>query len=214
MRTITTNTNVYEFRELPPEAQKKAIEAAQSDPYRLEYPWFDIFVEDFVTETLAKEGWDTSTNEVFFSGFSSQGDGACFDGSLNILTYLTYYKLTDKFPLITKLVTDGPYVWGKIHCNRYATYYSHERTRYFELDHDSEDTIRLDGGLAEDQLADFTLEIKALEKDIEDNRLQLAHELYRSLEKEYDYLNSDEYIIDDFINNDTEFTLDGKIWNQ
>jgi hypothetical protein len=209
MKTITTNTDVYEFRELPPEAQKRAIGDVRNNEYYLDYPWHEFTIEEFVNDRT-NEGWDLTTDKVHYSGFWSQGDGASFDATLKIYNYLNFHNLTEKYPLITKMTSNETLVWGKTHTNSYSTHYSHERTRYFELDHECEDTLVSDGGLNESDLPAFRDEVIALEKEIEDDRLDLSQKLYRTLEKEYDYLMSDDSITDHIISNDSEFTLDGK----
>ena len=209
MKTITTHTDVYEFRELPPEAQKKAIDAVRYNEWYPREDYAEYVIEEFVSDRT-NEGWKLDVNDVHYSGFSSQGDGACFDAALDIYSYLNFHGLTEKYPLITKLTLDGPYVWGKTHTNNYSNHYSHERTRYFEIDHDNEDTLVSDGSILETDLPAFRDEIKALEKEIEDDRYHLSNDLYRALEKEYDYQMSDEVITDYIISNEYQFTLDGK----
>jgi len=209
MKTITTHTDVYTFRELPPEAQKRAIDDVRHNEY---YPG-DFYAEDTIeqfVEDIKKEGWELDTDDVQYSGFWSQGDGASFDAKLDVYDYLNFHCLTDKFPLITKLTTDGPYVWGKTETNSYSNHYCHERTRYFQIDGESEDTWISDGGITEDQLPAVRAEMEALEKDIEARRLDLCQKLYRDLESEYDSLMSDESITDFIISNEYEFTLNGK----
>jgi hypothetical protein len=84
MRTITTTHTVYTYDELTPEAQAHALDeirtAAYSDP---EFFWAESETEEF-TEQLGFLGFDITDNrghnQLYWSGFSSQGDGACFAG--------------------------------------------------------------------------------------------------------------------------------------
>lgn len=74
MRTITTETHAYTIHELSDKAKERA-----------HYQWlenFEFFGAEYVIED-AKEiaalmGW--TIDKVFYSGFGSQGDGACFKG--------------------------------------------------------------------------------------------------------------------------------------
>src|SRR5690554_5914067 len=73
MRII--ETKAYQLHELSSEAQEKAI-----DNFREGYPfhgWWDFVYED--VKTVASL-FGLEIDEIYFSGFSSQGDGACFEG--------------------------------------------------------------------------------------------------------------------------------------
>jgi len=209
MRTITTHTDVYTFRELPPKAQQRAIDDVRNDECYLDYPWHDFLIEEFVRD-LKSEGWELDSDDVHWSGFWSQGDGASFDASLNVYKYLTHHKLTEKYPLVLKYVDEFS-IRGATHKYSYANHYSHERTRYFEIETDWIDSAHGEEVVTEG-VAALEAEIEALEKDIEAERLDLSQKLYRALEKEYEDLNSDESIINNIIANDYEFTLDGKLY--
>ena len=75
MQVIKVNT--YSFKELSKEAKKKVLERLSQ--INVDYDqWHDGIIED------AKEcgkilGIDI--DKIYFSGFSSQGDGACFEGN-------------------------------------------------------------------------------------------------------------------------------------
>ena len=68
----------YSFSELSEEAQQKAIEDFRSSDGFLCYDWYDHIYEDAKT-IGALMGIDI--DKIYFSGFSSQGDGACFEGT-------------------------------------------------------------------------------------------------------------------------------------
>lgn len=205
MRTITTNTDVYTFRELPPKAQQRAIDDVRNDVFYLNFPWHESTIEEFVRD-LQSEGWELDSDNVHWSGFYSQGDGASFDASLNLHKYITSLNLAAKYPLVLKYVDEFS-IRGATHKNSYANHYSHERTRYFEIETDSAHGEEI---LGAEGIKALEAEIEALEKDIEDRRYHHCNDIYRALEKEYDELNSDESIIDHIISNDYEFTIDGK----
>lgn len=76
MRTATKQTEIYRFDELSESAKENAVRRYAETG--MDYEWHDCVIED------AKEigkilGIDI--DKVYFSGFWSQGDGACFDGS-------------------------------------------------------------------------------------------------------------------------------------
>ncbi len=210
MRTITTNTDVYTFRELPPKAQEKAIDDVRNNEYYASWPWHEDTIYEFV-KMLMDEGWELDVTDVAFSGFWSQGDGASFDATINIAKYINKHNLAEKYPLVLKYVDEFS-IRGGTHKNSYATHYSHERTRYFEIETDYIDSAHGEEILGVDGIKALEAEIKALEKDIEDRRYHLSNDIYRALEKEYNDLMTDETITDYLIANDTEFTIDGEIY--
>ena len=73
MRTITTN--IYTFDELPHLAQARAIQDYRLNGLDIDY---DCTIEDAKTIGVLA---GIAIDEVYFSGFWSQGDGACFSGS-------------------------------------------------------------------------------------------------------------------------------------
>ena len=85
MRTETTT--LYQFDELSDDAKEKARYWYRSGA--LDYEWWDAVYDDAV-QCAALLGIDVATRgdrrtqpAIFFSGFNSQGDGACFDGMLS-----------------------------------------------------------------------------------------------------------------------------------
>ena len=90
MRTETTTRTLYKFSELSPEAQQHALE----NQSRFESEFFDFeFVYDDAATIAALFGLDLDTRyiplmngstrpepTIYYSGFSCQGDGACFEG--------------------------------------------------------------------------------------------------------------------------------------
>ena len=79
MKTITTN--LYKFSELSKEVQEKLLEKNRYYETQLD-DWHDPITEGF-TEDMAEAGF--AEIETQFSGFYSQGDGACFMGRVTDL---------------------------------------------------------------------------------------------------------------------------------
>jgi hypothetical protein len=69
-------TTVYKFDELSDEAKEQA--RAWYRGHALDYQWYDGTFDD-AQECLKLAGF--KVERIFFSGFSSQGDGACFEGT-------------------------------------------------------------------------------------------------------------------------------------
>jgi hypothetical protein len=81
MRTITETKEVFTYAELSESAQEQArIDYAQDG---MLHDWYDVIYEDAKT-IGALMGIEIT--DIYFSGFSSQGDGACFEG------YYSYEK--------------------------------------------------------------------------------------------------------------------------
>lgn len=68
-------TTLYSFDELSSEAKETAISSFQEDDSYLDYEWDEYTISDFKT-ILELIGYYNI--ECYFSGFWSQGDGACF----------------------------------------------------------------------------------------------------------------------------------------
>ncbi len=68
--------NTFTYEQLSEDAQEKARDWFRES--NLDYNWWDSIEEDAIE--IAKLMGITLDN-MYFSGFSSQGDGACFEGS-------------------------------------------------------------------------------------------------------------------------------------
>lgn len=155
--------------------------------------WWDYVELDF-KEGMKAVGIDV--HRIYFSGFSSQGDGACFEGKLdNALVYLDHHH-KDQHPMIRKLLENGGGVY--INCDHYGRY-AHAYCTTFRAEHDPLHTVM-------DQPTEFHEAIveqwgELLVKEMEDFETAVTeqwrtymHELYRKLEAEYEYLTSDEAV--------------------
>jgi hypothetical protein len=155
--------------------------------------WWDYVESDF-TEDMKQVGIEV--DKIYFSGFWSQGDGACFVGSLdNALTYLNHHHV-DQFPMLRKLIEMGGSVWAT----------SDHRGRYY---HSSSVSINAEceafwqcaNPKSELQEAVIQRWDDMVDKEIVDFEAALAEQwrtymddLYRRLEEEYDYLTSDDAV--------------------
>jgi hypothetical protein len=137
-------------------------------------------------------------DKIYFSGFWSQSDGACFVGSLdNALTYLNHHHV-DQFPMLRKLIEMGGTVWAT----------SDPRGRYY---HSSSVSINAEceafwqcaNPKSELQEAVIQRWDGMVDKEIVDFEAALAeqwrtymNDLYTKLEEEHDYLTSDDGVWD------------------
>ena len=169
--------------------------------------WWDCVYSDF-TEDMKALGIEVQ--RMFFSGFSSQGDGACFNGKLdNALTYLDHHH-KDQYPMIRKLLDAG----GMVYVNSQNDgRYFHEHCVSFWIDND---TLR---GMI-DQPTEFHVEVveawqDLLDKEMDDFTTQVEEQwrtymrdLYRKLEAEYDCLTSEDAIWDTIVANELDTDAD------
>jgi len=185
MKEITLN--IFEFQELPLEIQNKAIDAYREILIEDKW-WYDIVIHSF-KERLTKLGyWDI---DCFFSGFYSQGDGASFVAKYG------YEKISE------------PDEFGE-RLNKLQEKYNHDlRGRIIKTssnyDHENTMTVNyLESDYLDVEEEDIN-EVKTISRE-------LARILYVDLEKEYDYLTSNNTIVQYFVENETYFYKNGKIY--
>lgn len=207
----TQITTIYKFDELSDEAKQTAIDSHRSWNVQ-DFEWWGSSFETFA-EAAGLFGLDIRQTRkslmgggyrydptIFFSGFFSQGDGACFEG------HYTYKKGALKatkraFPAdseLLRIVQDLQSLQQRNFYQLTATakhrgHYNHSGCMDITVD-------RADG--------------KAVSDDDEENLKQLMRDfadwIYSNLEKEYEYLTSDEAIAESLRANEVEFTEDGQ----
>lgn len=73
MRQETIIKTWLKFSELSDEGKRKAID--NNRDISVDYGWWDFVFEDYTIKLKKLGFWDI---KLYFTGFSSQGDGACF----------------------------------------------------------------------------------------------------------------------------------------
>jgi hypothetical protein len=189
--TITT----YQFSELSEEAKKIAIEKNRN--FNVGYNDWQEFTIDSIKE--AGELLGIEIQNFYYSGFSSQGDGAMFVGDYAYKkgaakkireywpTETELHNIADSLQSIQKSV-----FYGLTASTRHQGHYYHENCMIVYVDHN---TGREVTGYEETELTDILRDF-----------CQWAYHL---LEKEYEYLVSDEAIEESLIANECEFTENG-----
>ena len=193
MQTIIRDYAVFSFQELSKEAQEKALDELRDVNVDFD-DWHQFILEDW-KEKLEAMGY--THPKIMYSGFWSQGDGACFEATIDLTTWLKAYKLTNKYrKLYAEQKRDG-YVNIVI---RHSGHYYHENSTSVEDEfgyHLSEK--------AQDQLGEI---VALIESDIVD----INKQIYRSLEKAYEASTSDEAIKDTIEANEYTFLEDGTMF--
>jgi hypothetical protein len=215
-------TTLYLFDELSDEAQERAIEDARNREINtFDSFWYeDVIGYWFVEEVAAKKGFDVTTNpvklmngsyrhepNVHFSGFWNQGDGASFEANVDVEKFILAHKWGNKFRRVLNLARgahDGSVCASIGRTNPLNYYYA--RTMSVEVEWDA----NVEYG--EDDWERINAQVEDFRDCLEDVARDLAGELYNTLEREYEYLNSDEAIADTLRANEYEFTVDGEIF--
>jgi hypothetical protein len=205
-------TTVYRLDELSDAA--KEIARAWYRENGFDYDWFEFVYDDFETicailgiriktrPVQLMSGQSRSDPRIWFSGFWSQGDGACFEA------YYAYakdcvHKIRTHAPLDKELhrIADTlqqaqrrNFYQLKAETTHRGRYY-HEYCMAVSVERDSP-TYQDIAGDAEDVM------IEALR--------DLARWLYRQLEQEYDHISSDEVVDETIIANGYTFTATGR----
>jgi len=159
------------------------------------FDWWDC-IESGFREDMKKVGIDVA--RIYFSGFWSQGDGACFAGRLdNALTYLDHHH-KGQFPMIRKLLEHSG--WVGVECTHQG-HYCHENCTAFWVDSDTltgmlPQPTEFHEAVVEQWQDQLEAETEELEAAVIEQWRTYMQDLYRRLEAEYDYLVSDEAVWD------------------
>jgi len=186
---------VYTFDELQPEVKSRVLD--KLGDINVDFNWYEDEL-DYWKERLAEYGFRYP--EIYFSGFWSQGDGACFEfNGVDIDKLWPHYVRTGQVKHEDAVKT---YLREYHHFKTRTvnSRYSHERSR--EVDYECycrHEYPRLDA------------ERQKFESWLEEFRLGLCREIYRNLEDEYDGLTQHEAVIDTIKANEYEFTEAGLI---
>lgn len=201
MRTI--ETTIYKFDELNDAAKEKARQWYRAASLHDEW-WDGVYDDaDHCAELLgidiAKHG---KAPVIYFSGFWSQGDGACFEGSYaykkgatkSIREYASndaeLHRIADALQKV-----QARHFYKLTATMVHRGHYNHSGCMSVDVEH-ADDRYR-DIGDAED-------DIRQLMRDF-------ADWIYKQLENEYDYQNADAQVDENIRCNEYEFTEEGDI---
>ena len=216
-RTDTVSTEVYKFDELTDEAKERAREWFRAG--NLEgYDWWEFVFEDAANiaelfgldirqRRVTLQNGDTRFAEsIYFRGFSSQGDGACFDGTYAYKAgarkaVRSYAPLdTELHAIVNALQAAQRPVFYQAQARiKQDGRYSHEYSMGVDVDTDGDANVSDEN---HNTAAD------AITEALRD----FARWIYKRLEEEYEFLNSDEQVDESIRTNEYEFTEDGSIY--
>ena len=214
-KTITA----YQFNELSDKAKDKVRD------------WFsqnvdlDYVVDDFKTQMKAL---DILVDDVQYRGFNSQGDGASWTGTVDIIPFLERlapdHTLFTKGVVLVELIREG-WVAEFATVNRASYFYNHSGTMgmdnigyYLEAEEEADRKIKggiLQGANVRELFGSLGGEYFLEEVGtaiLEDAKAQ-ADKLYKDLESAYEWEISDEHIAECAEINEWLFDENGKIIN-
>lgn len=210
MRTIVTSTDVYEYEELTQGAQEKVLQEFYAHGI-IDPDWYEC-VGDHWKEKLETVGFADA--EIHFSGFYSQGDGACFDAEVEVnervfdcfVGSISNNSQTER--LFTALLHHSSWFYDFL--SEYCSFsmqtighsYSHENTRRIA---GSTETYVPCNGLLEWCFNEFRNYLEELRRD-------LSQDIYVALRDECEYLTSAEAMVETIKINEYVFTMEGKLY--
>lgn len=221
-------TKIYTYNELSDKAEEKARdwfrESSAGDEFGADCVFEDaadiadmlgIDIRQTRIKRLADyKGAPEYKPTIYYSGFSSQGDGACFEGTWRAKdvklgkvqdhapTDVELHRIAAEFERLALLCPDGRF------SVKHRGHYYHKYCTDFEFDNlipeYDDDTARSTA-----EWAAIEAKYKSVEDDLKESARDFMEWIYRQLEKEYDYQNSDEVVAENIVANEYEFTVDG-----
>jgi len=203
---MTTKTvNLFTFDELSDSAKEKARDwyrtASCDDSFSSEY------ILDEAKEQAQKMGLDI--DKIYYSGFSNQGDGCCYIGDWHASR-------------VTSEVADG---WGESPATSEIKRIAGEFKAFADKYPESSFRVKHSGHYYHKYCTDFTVSLGEENDDsenlsqeewsaAENSLIETARDymewIYRQLEKEYEYQNSDECVDESILANQYTFLEDGE----
>jgi len=182
-------------------------------PHANYYDWWDGTIEDAVTQG-EERGFNISTNNsgrtsFYFSGFCSQGDGASWEGTIDVPKWVEWAKANGGAPFTDMQLLWMQEAWRNDFLGTSLSVtargnYSHSNT--MSLNDDLECTERHSHEVHEGVFKGMDAETfvltfrRMMGSEIEEEAIKAARayadEYYKILEDEFEYLTSEEYFIE------------------
>ena len=183
---------------------KELSEAAQAYAYQMfkeysvsdDHEWWENTFCEWVTK-LEGLGIYTDNPQMFFSGFGSQGDGACFTGVINLKEFLEAHPdvlrqnvdlYMSTVPFDTSSENFAEYV---IKLTRLSNNYNHENTV-----HIGEWEVYCGDEYNNEVREEFEFLFCEAQDAIEEQCREYMRQLYKDLEAEHDYQQSIECFLE------------------
>lgn len=167
----------------------------------VDYEWYQYTFDDFIAR-MEKVGIEV--DNIHFSGFYSQGDGACFEGRIHRPLRFMRKHCPGQYPMIRKLIVMKGYL--NVGCTHSGQYY-HAESTVFDMNYEEFWTF-LD---AKDEMRESVIEVmdEQLNREFDDfyNDVKnvfrgYMNELYHELRDEYEHLTSDDVVWESIVANE------------
>lgn len=226
MTDTETEQTEFIYEDLSPKAKEKALMWFSSE---LDYQWWDCTYAQAKEDAKAK-GFDIE--DIRFSGFWSQGDGASWTGTVNLSQFIDHYLKDDnpaygRYFTLQAIIDEGnDWVERHVTVSRSGYHYVHSNMMRLDgidygvvdsLEADSEERLQADGPLQRANIYQLWQGIDgaALLDDLCEWVLEeakaIADKIYKDLEAEYDHLTSEESLIEGAYINGWRFDEDGNL---
>ena len=174
MRTETITKTYLFFNELTKDQQTKVIENMREDQHYFFEHEVDYILENF-KELLDIIGFNDI--EIFYSGFCSQGDGACFTGFFDYPQDINEVLKQVKESHLDYILEDDKDIIENFK-KLPKEFYGQETESVYKIAsrYQHENTVRTDNEILTEVVRD------------------LSRLIYRELESQWDYIHSDDYI--------------------
>lgn len=193
----TKTIELFSYSELSDSAKESARQWCREGA--LDYDWWDGVFEDAKTIGALM---GIEIEDIYFSGFCSQGDGACFTGCYS------YEKGG------AKAVRDYAPQDAELH--RIAReLQNQQRACFYQLSARIEHSGRYSHSgctrisVCDDRDGDYAE--ASIDEDLTQTLREFMDWIYHQLEREYEWLMSDEQVVESIEVNDYTFTEDGKL---
>jgi hypothetical protein len=211
---------IVEFEELDQRAKDNAIQLYGEPPD----DWYECVYARFKDDGLAK-GFDL--DDIQFSGFSSQGDGASWTGRVYLMPFIEHFVTHEhpefsRYTVLLELLRND-WVDTRMGVQRRSFHYNHSGTMSYEgircyasLGEDNGDVIQhgiLQGAPVYelDQAIDSERLVCELEEFAISRAKEYADEIYNALREEYEGYTSEENFKDLIYINGWRFNNKGEI---
>jgi len=211
MRQITKT--IYKFDELSPEAQEKALDSYREND--LTYEWWES-VYEMVEQAAKLIGIELNKKSVplmnestrhdpaiYFSGFYSQGDGACFEGTYKYAKGAVA-AIKKEFPTdetLHRIATDLQALQAREFYQLEAVVTHNDHYYHYN-------SVDIEVYRSDDQYRNL---LEGSESGVTEALRSFCKWIYTSLQNEYEFLTSDEAVKESILANAVEFTEDGQM---
>lgn len=186
------------------ESKQKLIEKYRDINVDHEY-WYEWVIEKFKGDMQEVGIW---VDRVYFSGFWSQGDGACFEGNAIFPKFMLNFK-PDEYPMIRKLLANHGSLYFSV---KQRGHYNHENCTEFSIEADQFNDVLDTKSHVQEKVVEvydeqLSIELGGFEDEATEFFKDKMREVYRALEKAYENETSDEAVWDSIVANELDTQL-------